>query len=201
LSSRTGFICLGIFLVVHVLKNALQRQFFNISLSAAALLVSGLVYFGSNVAQSRVKGVLELSGVSVKKKDVTYRNSIDSRLIAWKCSTELIASNLGGYGIGDSQDELVNSYKAKGEVFMQTKNFNSHNQFLTTSLSIGVFGFVLLVLLFFILLARAWNQGDWVLGLVTLLLVLNFMTESMLERAEGTTFIPLILCILVFRKD
>ena len=59
----------------------------------------------------------------------------------------------------------------------------------------------MLVLLFLVLIVRGINQNDWFLMVISGIFFLNFMTESMLERADGTIFIPMILGLALYRKD
>lgn len=202
LFSKTGFIGLMALLVlktIHILATKTYREFLLLPLS---ILVIGVVFNSAEGNQNRVTSSISSSN-EVKKTPPTntYRNSTESRIISWKSSVEIICENPLGVGVGDASAVLTQNYKTKGETYLADKNLNSHNQFLTTGIAIGALGILFLVLFFLVLGVRSVNQKDWLLAAVLGIVFINFMTESMLERADGTVFIPLIFSLLLFKKD
>ena len=63
-----------------------------------------------------------------------------TRLVLWENSLIAIEnSNYMGYGLGDGKQKLQDQL-AKNGGNLYDKNYNSHNQFLETTLSIGLIG-------------------------------------------------------------
>jgi len=70
----------------------------------------------------------------------------------WGRALEIIKDNpLLGIGTGDVKDELQRTAEIEGYSIVKDRNFNVHNQYLETWMGIGIFGFILLLLLLFIL--------------------------------------------------
>ncbi len=201
ISSRTGIICLAGLILALVVKILIQKTYRELAILPLIILTIGLTFSMPQGKDNRVLNTLSEQIPSTSSQSMKYRNSSESRLIAWKSSLEIIYKNKAGVGVGDAQGELVKSYEQQGETYLVSKNLNSHNQFLTTGLAIGLFGIVMLLILFFGLGIKALNQKNWLLAAVAVIILVNFMTESMLERASGTVFISLILSLVLFRKN
>jgi O-antigen ligase len=112
------------------------------------------------------------------------------RLISWNAAIKIIKSHPAlGVGLGDVRNELKIIYKKENQEVAYTKALNAHNQFLQTSVGIGLPGLIALLgmLLFFILSSF---QNRYKLGIVLGVLVfINLLFESMLETQAGILFI------------
>jgi O-antigen ligase len=112
------------------------------------------------------------------------------RLISWNAAIEIIKSHPAlGVGLGDVRNELKIIYKKENQEVAYTKALNAHNQFLQTSVGIGLPGLIALLgmLLFFILSSY---HNRYKLGIVLGVLVfINLLFESMLETQAGILFI------------
>ena len=106
---------------------------------------------------------------------------------------------LFGYGVGDYRHCLVEQYDENGWDYGVGAEFNAHNQYMETVLSIGVFG----LLFFLAMLAwpvwQAWKRRSGALFLVLLvvsIIAFNLLFESMLERQMGLLFIGYALAVM-----
>jgi len=69
------------------------------------------------------------------------------RIDLWKAGLEVNPDPLFGVGIGGSSEVLNRYYQSHGLVEAASESFNTHNQFVQTYLSNGLFGLIALLLL------------------------------------------------------
>ncbi len=108
------------------------------------------------------------------------------RIQKWLNAVETWQNNIWiGTGAGDSQDELNATYKNNGFSLALQHNFNVHNQYLQTLMGYGVIGLLLLGIMLFAFLWYAWQNKNVFLLFFLGIILLSFLTESMLERQTG----------------
>ncbi len=116
-------------------------------------------------------------------------------------SMELIKQNFfSGTGTGDVKDALMELYRQKNITFALDTKLNSHNQFLETFIGLGIPGILSLALLIFYPLYSGFKTNtDYQSGLLiafSLIIITNFMFESMLNTQAGTVFFAFFYCLL-----
>jgi O-antigen ligase len=135
-----------------------------------------------------------------------YFNGVQFRLLQWKFTGEILCENHGwltGVGPGNAQHLLDQKYISSnmyvGEPSRGDHGFlgyNTHNQFLETLLKTGVFGLIILLFIYFILIRMARQKKKRSTSFIISLLLIWLFTESVLERQYGIvifTFFPLFL--------
>ncbi len=124
------------------------------------------------------------------------------RMYKWKYTMEVIKENLiFGTGTGDSQDELQKVYKKHDFKIAFDANFNAHNQFLQTTLELGLIGFASMMLLFVAAIIDA-IRGRKNLSLVFLILFyISCSTESTLEVYKGISFFAFFASLFIFQNS
>jgi O-antigen ligase len=116
-------------------------------------------------------------------------NSTSIRYNLWKTAAEVIREHpVAGVGIGDIKEELVKKYVANGYEYGIKNRISPHNQYLHTAVILGAIGFVLLVVMLLSSFVLAWRNGDWNYLLFIIIISLNALTESILERQAGILF-------------
>lgn len=106
----------------------------------------------------------------------------------WKAAVRANTSMLLGVGTGDHMDVLHNYYVAHGMEEYARENFNAHNQFIQTFLSLGVIGLIALLImmtrpLYFAVIARK------PLGVLMFFPFLVYgMNEVFMGRYQGVIF-------------
>lgn len=75
----------------------------------------------------------------------------------------------------------------------QNKNF--HNQYIQNFAELGVFGFILLVIMLFINLRNALKTKNFIHFAFSILMISLFLTESFLWRQRGVVFFTLLYCV------
>ncbi|MFT4659781.1 MAG: O-antigen ligase [Patiriisocius sp.] len=123
------------------------------------------------------------------------------RIEKWKNAIEcIVRSPIIGVGTGDTIDELVKIYeKNKFDLAIQYR-FNPHNQYLQTTIALGILGLSALLLIFVLMFLRGYNSEDWMLMIFVLVVTMSMLTESMLERQKGLVFIVFFSMLLWNRK-
>lgn len=105
-----------------------------------------------------------------------------------------------GYGLNASYKKLdekslqYNVFRGnETQEGYQTKNF--HNQYIQNFAELGVFGFLLLLLIVIISLKKSIENKDFVQIAFSILMISLFLTESFLWRQRGVVFFTLLFCL------
>ena len=152
-------------------------------------ILSFTVYFSSNFLSEKIKGVHIINDLTTTNFSGQKFTALKARKAKAYCSIDLIKNNFWtGVGIGDGPSELLKYYKKNGFMHGVERKFNSHNQFLTTFIYLGIFGFLLLVFIISFLFYKYIKNGNIYLLSFLIITFCFFMTESVLEREKGIVF-------------
>jgi len=134
-----------------------------------------------------------------------YFNGTAFRVYQFRIFTELIKENnvfLTGFGLNASYPK-INKKAIQYNLYMgvendpdsgyQSKNF--HNQYVQNFADLGLFGFLILLLLLFINLKNAIKSKDFVYFAFAILMISLFLTESFLWRQRGVVFFTMMYCL------
>lgn len=128
-------------------------------------------------------------------------NSTNLRIAQINCSVEIIKDNLLlGVGTGDVTDKLNDCYKTMGyskELYL--KNYNSHNQYFQTTLSLGIIGLLLLLSSLLYPLIKAIQQKNLLYIAFILLFMLCFLTEAVLLNQKGVVLFAFMNSLLAYK--
>ena len=102
-----------------------------------------------------------------------------------------------GVGIGDRNDALIEYYQKHN---LPCGNLNSHNQFIDTTISIGILGLLSLLTYFVapIILCAKNKQWNFVFILFLFMIAFNAVFEAVFESQTGILFFNFIFCLLFF---
>lgn len=180
-----------------ICQQLMQKNYRRLGLlvvSIVALLLVSYVMFPQPF--NRIRNAIRAN--SQEQIDKTSRESTVVRKLVWHEATEIIRQNAWtGVGPGDANDELYKAYERNGMSGALFKHLNAHNQYLQTFLGLGIAGFLLLCLM---------TLGTAIVGLVrknanlllfSLLIIMNFLVESMLQTQAGTLFFVFFLCLFL----
>lgn len=125
--------------------------------------------------------------------------STAQRELIWDHSIQLIKQHpIFGVGLGDGNDELQAQYLEIGEMDMAYKKLNAHNQFFQTTIQLGLLGLLSLISIVVYPLLNPRNKSVFFITFLTVIIViLNFLTESMLERQAGVIFLAFVSSLLI----
>jgi O-antigen ligase len=125
------------------------------------------------------------------------------RLIMWTVTWQEIKSHPFGVGTGNVDEFLSAGLTRNGQNELAKKDakneikYNPHNQFLQTTLEIGVFGIVIFLVLLFKSLQIGVRNMNLILIVLITNLFFNSLFESMLQRQSGIVFYVFWICLLV----
>lgn len=124
-------------------------------------------------------------------------NGASVRLAIWTCATQLIEDKpVLGYGTGDSQDALQSQYEKNHFDHATLHRYNAHNQYLQTTLEVGLLGlFAFLAALFAPLDKQDAHYKLWLA-----LVLLTMVTESLLMLQGGIVFMAMWAPLLLYAK-
>ncbi|TAH39147.1 MAG: O-antigen ligase domain-containing protein [Bacteroidetes bacterium] len=117
-------------------------------------------------------------------------NSTSTRFKLWKNALLLIKQHpIVGVGTGDIKDELNAEYRSTGYEYGAKGDFNPHNQYLHTMVMLGIAGISILLAYLIIPFRIAIMSRNWLYLSFLLIIILNSLTESILEVQKGVLWV------------
>lgn len=124
----------------------------------------------------------------------------DIRITLLKAGLSVAKENcMFGVGVGDRCDVLIKYYEDNN---LECGELNSHNQFIDTTISIGILG-LLLLLGYFILPIILFVKGkrwDIVMLLFLFSIAFNAVFEAVFESQTGILYFNFIFCLLFYDR-
>lgn len=115
----------------------------------------------------------------------------------WSLGGELVkAAPLSGHGIGDVQDNLEILYERENLTEALEGHYNAHNQYVQTSIALGLPGLLTLLANLLLPLALSLRQKKFIYAFFLSLLLLSMLTECILEVQMGILFFVFFHCFL-----
>jgi hypothetical protein len=126
-------------------------------------------------------------------------HSVFQRFEFWKTGLEIIRGNVFfGVGVGDVRQAFRDHYVAMNSPLDESHRLRAHNQFLTLWISLGLTGFITIVILLAGLFRRSGRSGNPLFIAFFMTAMLSFLTEDTLESQAGVTFFSFFACFLLF---
>jgi len=141
--------------------------------------------------------------VAFSKSKLGYNTGNEKRMIMWTATVEEIVDHPFGVGTGNIDDHLHERLTSYGQIKMALKDdkgtisWNPHNQFLQTTLEIGILGGILLIVYLVLLLRLGIRNRSGILLLITTAVIFNCMFESMYQRQSGILFFTFVISFLL----
>ena len=126
-------------------------------------------------------------------------NSLAQRLQYWKLSKAMIKeSPFFGHGTGDVAIQFEKKYKEDKKCMDKKFQLRSHNQYLSTTIALGVIGF--LFFLFFVLypVPIAFRERNYFYLICLCIALLSFISEDTLETQDGVFFFAFLTNFFLF---
>ena len=198
LSSKNGWITniiIHLFFSFFILKNKLY------DLKYASFIVIVILCFSSIKIIPSLKSRSNEFTKNYKNvtSSPTTTSSTNARIIAWRSASELIKNKLiTGYGTGLSIEKLNEVYHKRGYDNLKEKNLNTHNQYLQYLLDHGLIGFLFLFFFTIIMFLVSLKSKDYIYAIFLFIIIINFMTESIIETQSGIVFYAFFNTIFFF---
>lgn len=190
LNSRTGFILMVISYLWILIDMFFVRKRKVLAISTALIVSLSLVFvLSSDILSQRynnaINNIGQTNNIEPEMSSMSQRNFIYSN------SLNLISENIVfGVGTGDVKSTFENLYEKENVHFHSY--LNAHNQYLQTTIALGLIGLLILLSLFFFPMIKMIREKEFFFLTIFLLIGFSFLFESMLERNMGTYFFALI---------
>jgi len=198
-ASKMGLITFAIFVPVTVVYILLKKRYYKLvgGFLLAALLALVVSYKFLPEPFERMERAFAVSS-STKTIDKTSSESTAVRILIWTEAMDLIRQHpVLGSGVADANEDLYVRYQQQGMTGAYEHRLNAHNQYLQTAIGLGYIGAVVLVLLIVGPLILGLIRKNVMLSLFSLLILLNFLVESMLQTQAGNLFYVFFLCLFL----
>lgn len=141
------------------------------------------------------KGVwARINGIRYQFSNVSNPNghSFLQRIEYWKTAVQIIEDNwMIGIGGGDVQDKFNQLYDENNSLLTEEHRDRAHNMYLTSWLSFGILGLVLLLLSHFHYFKVQFKDGNLVGLAFIVIMLISYLVEDTLETQSGVTFFGL----------
>tara|TARA_R110000823_G_scaffold315705_1_gene451021 strand:- start:58082 stop:59335 length:1254 start_codon:yes stop_codon:yes gene_type:complete len=132
----------------------------------------------------------------------TYYNGLhqddgENKLIQWEAAIHANKNIVFGNGIGDADASIFKSYIDFSKKTFAEREYNAHNQFIQTYVSLGLVGVVLLLLIFLFYCRAFYKQSFFIGYTIMVLTFFLFQTESYLVRHNGIVMFVFLICIFI----
>jgi len=194
-SSKMGIITL--FICLPILIYHKWKSLFN--LTNTALLFFGIalmIFFAMKLFPESFNRLDSITSFSPDNIDKTSSESTKVRALIWKQCINIIKENfLFGVTVGDANDALYKAYEQNGLTGALEHRLNAHNQYFQTFIGLGVSGVIIILFLTVGQFIKSLTQKNILLLIFSILIVLNFVVESMLQTSAGTLFFVFFFCL------
>lgn len=196
---------MGWLTVAVVIGVAMLNGWKDVGARKRLILLSGVglgLFLALFLAFPTVSGKLTQAISATGAIDPASDQSSALRRMVWDAATDLIREHpLTGVGTGDIKDELIAVYQEKGYVHAEAKRMNAHSQFLQTAAALGLTGLVSLLLMLLLPLVMSWRAHNGLAFAFFLIVILNWVVESMAEVQAGVVFFTFFAWLLEARTN
>lgn len=192
-SSKAGLVVTLIIFIMYAFSFILNKT--------VAMGLSMLLAIGCFLAVYHIAFLRERFLVSAKfDYESAYAgewNSTSQRLAIWSCAIESILKHpFSGYGTGDGQLALNETYSEKKYVRGYEDEYNAHSEYLFTWLDLGLIGLGVLSCLIVYPLVLAYKRGDNLFLFLLIMCSIYFLVEVVLTRRFGINFFSFFYSLL-----
>ena len=178
----------SVFFSDRKVKNKFTYPLLVISVLILAILLSGNIIKRFNTETSKT----HLSEVLTREEfgQNYYWTGTSLRLFQIRAFVELLSEDnliLKGYGLDASQSMLKKKYK-QYNLYSGYYHYDFHNQYLQIFSDLGLLGFLLLLIIFYLCLKEALTNRNFFFFSFIFLIIILCMTESYLWRQRGMVF-------------
>ena len=195
ISNKAAYIVLLVIFVYHIASRSIPTGRKIVFLTAFVVL-AGLFAW----TNPRIKNSLETAILNKWELKKNARYGFATRLLSWDAAVTLIREKpIWGHGAGNAQEAFDAMYMEKEYRFPLRDRLNAHNQFLQSWVENGLPGLFLWTLaLVLAYLGAIKNQVSRNLLIVFVLIILiNALFESVLNRFSGISIISFLLCLII----
>ena len=206
LTSRSGILIGALVLIVGFLWLYFRRTTLLMKILFLFVVIVSISLFAIN--NTRFSILLKGLGLNENTQIVKDSQLEDKlmgetliRLKIWAAIPEVVENSwLFGVGSGDAKEVLLERYKQKGLEYALQNELNAHNQYLQTLLSLGIVGLIILLAVIVMPVIQSFRERNILPMLFLIIIMSNFMVESVFERIAGVLFVSIFYSLLFSMK-
>lgn len=138
---------------------------------------------------------------SFVKSRVYPMSGTEVRIVMWTATLKAIQKHPLGVGTGNVDEYLAKELTLLNQSELAKEELNPHNQYLQTTLEIGVLGMLVLLSIIGYGFYTAFQKKDYLLMLIIGSLFFNCFFESMLQRNSGIVIFTFWICLLSLNRN
>lgn len=201
LSSKAGVAIAFLIIIILIFHDVFiyKKLLFTSLMIAQVLIFTLTIPSVTKYVFNRFESANEAS--KSQQQSTSKSNSTASRLVIYKSAFQVFQENkFFGVGTGDIKDELFKKYKLNNFQFGVDHKYNSHNQYLQFLATLGIFGYLVMVITTIILIIKKYIHFNLLFVLFLLIFLINIIVESMFETRAGVEFFTFFFIILNINK-
>lgn len=196
ISSKAGIAIVILLMLIITIMRILKKKSFVNFLMFFLIIVFSIVAVKYN---TRVTTGVNQIKATIEKTDNNNVKLQNDRFLIWEKSLDIIKDNfIFGVGTGDYTDELMKVFKKNNMNEAFSHQYNSHNQYIDTFIGLGIIGLINIVFLFVYPCIYAFQRKQYLFIYFLLIMNINFLFESMLNRQAGVIFYAFFFSLLAF---
>ncbi|MCC7231738.1 MAG: O-antigen ligase family protein [Bacteroidia bacterium] len=210
LSARTALVVAYLTTVLLFLvsnKPVLRKRRIIITFLTGLIIISATQIYLLNVTNRfiQVEKVMntELAGRNESGPEPAETpNSANLRPHVWKSALEIIRDHpLFGVGTGDIREVMTSYFQRDQFQYGLSHYLNPHNQYLHTTVILGIVGLAFLCFYLVVPLALSIRKKNGLFAAFIFILILNGLTESILEVQKGVLFASFFMVSFYLHGD
>lgn len=197
LNSKAGMIMTALSILILLIYLVITKRQYLLGIISLTVIITVSIIVLNKTPYISSRFASFFSEISTKNTSViTQGDGTQNRILVWRYSQKVARDNLPfGVGTGDVKSTLNSSYTENGFTEGVDLKLNAHNQFLQTMTAIGLPGLTMMLLVLIFLIFRGIRSRDVYIILFVLILIGNFLVESMLETQAGIVFFTFFICL------
>ncbi len=205
LRSLGAFICIALILMILPVWKAIQDRNWKwyLLLPCYAVLFLLGIYLSPKISNDFQTSLSKVGTYYqspeqflLDNKNNTESNTV--RLVTWTLSSRILRDYPFGGGIGDVKIILEKYYRSYGYTYYVHYKLNPHNQYLQTGIAVGWPGVLILLFIFYRMLALSFRKKHLPLFILAACFFVSCLFESMLERQVGVIAFSMTLMLTSF---
>jgi len=199
-SSRAGILSAIIIIFILLFKLIRKSSSYYLSIIILAFTAFALYYLITNPRINTIYRYINSFYKGETEQQTYLESNAMMRLKIWP----VLIKDFEGYeiiigkGIGDTKQDMMECYKREGIMFAFDEKLNAHNQYIQTLYAVGLLGLAVLLYILSYAFWLSFKYRNLVLFLFLVIISVNFMFESVLERGGGVMFF--IFFIVLFTE-
>ncbi len=190
LISKMGIICYCVILIVTAFYLFKRKQ----KIKMGFMIITGLaiiLFLSSDflVTRDYKRFIAVENSIEQHQLNASSVESTNVRVFVWSSACKVIKRNIfAGVGTGHVEDSLMAQYKNDKVTGAFKEHLNAHNQFLQTTLALGILGGLLLLFNLIYPSVFAIKNDNYLYLVFLIIIFMNCLTESVLESQAGVVF-------------